>query len=118
VRSANDYPFEVRHLPAGEGGGYLVTFLDYPDCIGHGDTPEAAIEEALGNMAALLEVAEEEGLSIPDPGGASGQLVLRLPKTLHARVKARAKREGVSLNTLLVSLVAEGMGARRGKRVA
>jgi len=93
-------------------------FLDYPDCIGHGDSLEAAIEEGLGKMAALLEVAEEEGPSIPDPGCTSGQLALRLPKTLHARLKARAKREGVSLNTLLVSLVAEGMRARRGSRVA
>jgi antitoxin HicB len=35
-----------------------------------------------------------------------------MPKSLHTRLVARADQEGVSMNTLVVSLIAEGVGAR------
>ena len=34
-------------------------------------------------------------------------------KSLHRRLAERAKREGVSLNTLAVTLLAEGLGEAR-----
>jgi antitoxin HicB len=42
----------------------------------------------------------------------SGKWVQRVPKSLHARFAAKAGEEGVSLNTLVVSLIAEGLGRR------
>ena len=42
----------------------------------------------------------------------SGQLRLRLPKSLHEAVSQLATAEGVSLNTLMLSLIAEGCGRR------
>ena len=42
----------------------------------------------------------------------SGKWQLRAPKSLHRRQAERAKREGVSLNTLAVTLLAEGLGER------
>jgi antitoxin HicB len=42
----------------------------------------------------------------------SGKWQLRTPKLLHRRLAERAKREGVSLNTLAVTLLAEGLGER------
>jgi antitoxin HicB len=35
---------------------------------------------------------------------------MRVPKSLHRRLAERAKTEGVSLNTLAVTLLAEGLG--------
>ena len=42
----------------------------------------------------------------------SGKWVQRVPQSLHAKLAARAEKEGVSLNTLVVSLIAEGLGRR------
>ncbi len=44
--------------------------------------------------------------------GASGKFVARVPKSIHARLSTRAKAEGVSLNTLVLTLIAEGLGRR------
>ena len=37
---------------------------------------------------------------------------MRVPKSLHRRLAERTKAEGVSLNTLAVTLLAEGLGRR------
>jgi hypothetical protein len=42
----------------------------------------------------------------------SGKSQLRAPKPLYRRLAERAKREGVSLNTLAVTLLEEGLGER------
>lgn len=39
-----------------------------------------------------------------------------MPKTLHTRLKARAKQEGVSMNLLVATFIAEGMGRREEKK--
>lgn len=111
---AKDYPVEVRPLSSDEGGGWLVSFADLPGCMGDGATPEAAISDAYEAAAAWLAVAREQGDAVPEPsaGGESGRFVTRLPKSLHTRLVARAEQEGVSMNTLVVSLIAQGVGTR------
>ncbi len=42
----------------------------------------------------------------------SGQLRVRLPIELHAALAAEAERQGVSLNTMIVALLAGGIGWR------
>jgi predicted HicB family RNase H-like nuclease len=42
----------------------------------------------------------------------SGQFRVRLPIALHEALVAEAERQGVSLNTLVVSLLAGGIGFR------
>jgi antitoxin HicB len=101
-------------LAPDEGGGYLVEFPDLPGCMSDGETVEEAIANGLDAKHAWLTVAREEGRSIPEPGGQlSGKWVQRVPKSLHTRLVERAEREGVSLNTLVVSLIAEGLGRKR-----
>lgn len=110
----DDYPFTVRPLAADEGGGYLVEFPDLPGCISDGETVDEAIASGIEAKRAWLAVAREEGRSIPEPGGRlSGKWVQRVPRSLHTRLVERAGREGVSLNTLVVSLIAEGLGKKR-----
>jgi antitoxin HicB len=112
------YPFEVRPLSADEGGGFAISFPDLPGCCSDGSTPEEAIENGRDALASWLAVAAESGDKVPEPfSKASGRFVQRLPRSLHAQLIERAKAEGVSLNTLVVSLVAEGIG-RRGPRGA
>lgn len=40
----------------------------------------------------------------------SGRINLRMPTDLHAQLATEAERQGVSLNTLLVTLLAGGIG--------
>ena len=114
---AVEYPFEVRPLTKDEGGGYSISFPDLPGCWSDGATPEEAIENGRDALASWLAVAQEFRDEVPKPFSAvSGRFVQRVPRSLHARLIARAKSEGVSLNTLIVSLVSQGIGRREGVR--
>jgi antitoxin HicB len=108
------YPVEVRPLPDEDGGGWLATFPDLPGCMGDGDSPQAAIEDAYEAAKAWLAVAAEHADPVPTPGsgGESGRFLTRVPRSLHTRLVARAQQEGVSMNTLVVSMLAEGCGMR------
>lgn len=108
-----DYPFTVRPLDEDEGGGYLIEFPDLPGCMSDGETIEEAIASGKEAMLSWLEVAKDKGRVIPDPRSTSqfsGQWRMRVPKSLHADLARRAKLEGVSLNTLAATILAEGLG--------
>lgn len=113
-KPAIEFPFEIRPLSKDEGGGYAITFPDLPGCRSDGATPEQAIENGRDALASWLEVAREFGDPIPKPFSAvSGRFVQRVPRSLHARLIAQAKAEGVSLNSLVLSLVSQGLGRRQ-----
>ena len=110
----DDYPFTVRPLAADEGGGYLIEFPDLPGCLSDGETVDETIANGMDAKQAWLAVAREADRAVPEPGGQmSGKWVQRVPKSLHSRLVERAGREGVSLNMLVVSLIAEGLGKRK-----
>lgn len=112
------YPFEIRPLSKEEGGGYAVTFPDLPSCLSDGATPEEAIKNGRDALESWLAVAREFGDEIPKAfSGVSGRFVQRVPRSLHAKLVARAKMEGVSLNTLVVSIVAQGLGQRQSELI-
>ena len=112
------YPFEIRALTAEEGGGYLISFPDLPGCMSDGETVEAAIANGADAEAAWLQAAGKWGDPLPQPGeGPSGKFVQRLPKSLHARLVARARQEGVSMNTLVTAVLAEALGRKERHRV-
>ena len=107
------YPFEMRPLTEAEGGGWLITFPDFPGCLGDGATIAEAVADGKMALESVLAVFQEDGRPFPKPGETqSGKFIQRLPKSLHARLATRAKQEGVSMNTLVVSIIAEGLGRR------
>ena len=109
-----DYPFEIRPLSKEEGGGYSITFPDLPGCYSDGATPEEAITNGRDALESWLAVVREFGDKLPKPfSNVSGRFVQRVPRSLHAQLIARAKIEGVSLNTLVVSIVSQGLGQRQ-----
>jgi antitoxin HicB len=115
--SDTDYRFTVRPLTEEEGGGYLIEFPDLPGCMSDGETVEEAIANGEDAKRCWIAAMTEAGRPIPPPSvepaeSYSGKWQLRAPKSLHRRLAERAKREGVSLNTLAVSLLAEGLGER------
>lgn len=113
------YPAIVRPLTPEEGGGFMVEFPDLPGCFADGTTVEEAFHEAKDALTSWLKTAEEFHHPIPKPSVSenfSGQWRIRIPKSLHAALVLRAKHEGVSLNTLAATLLAESMGNLKRKR--
>lgn len=107
-----EYPAVIRPLSQEDGGGFLVEFPDLPGCYADGETIEAALAEARDALQAWLKTAEEFGDEIPKASLAenfSGQWRIRVPKSLHAALALQAKQEGVSLNTLAMVLLAQGL---------
>ena len=109
-----DYPFEVRPLAEDEGGGYLISFPDFAECISDGETVDEAVENGRDALKATIAALKAKKLSVPAPnsgGVASGKFVARVPKTVHAQLATRARAEGVSLNALVLTFIAQGLGS-------
>ena len=105
------YPFEVKQLAREDGGGFLVTFPDLPGCMADGATIMEAITNAMDAEASWLATARAFGDPLPAISQSySGKWVQRVPKSVHARLASLARREGVSINTLVASFIAEGLG--------
>ena len=112
-----EYMHEITPLPEEDGGGFLITFPDLPGCMADGESMEETIANGREAFVAWISAVADMGRPVPKPTAkpvelieASGKFVARLPKSLHARLAARAKKEGVSLNTLVLALIAEGLG--------
>lgn len=113
-----DYPFEVRPLSTDEGGGYLISFPDFAECISDGESVDEAIENGQDALKATISALKAKKLPVPAPNGggvASGKFVARVPKTVHAQLATRARAEGVSLNALVLTFIAQGLGASASK---
>ena len=113
-----DYPFEVRPLSSEEGGGYLISFPDFAECISDGETVEEAMENGRDALKATIAALKAKKLPVPAPnsgGVASGKFVARVPKTVHAQLATRARAEGVSLNALVLTFIAQGLGVSGSK---
>jgi antitoxin HicB len=110
----SDYPFEVRPLTEEEGGGYLISFPDFAECISDGETVEEAMANGRDALKATIAALKAKKMAVPaaNSGGvASGKFVARVPKTVHAQLATRARAEGVSLNALVLTFIAQGLGA-------
>ncbi len=109
-----EYPFEIRPLSKEEGDGYSIVFPDLPGCRSDGATPEEAIENGRDALKSWLAIANEFDDQLPRPFSAvSGRFVQRVPRSLHAQLVSQAVADGVSLNTLVVSLVSQSLGRRQ-----
>jgi len=96
------YPEEV--------GGFTVEIPDLPGCLSQGETLEEAFEMIAEAKELWLEVAYDYGDPIPMPSTEmkySGKTMLRMPKYLHERLAVAAKKEEISLNQYIVSLLSE-----------
>src|SRR5450755_4347360 len=109
----DSYPFTIRPLAETDGGGFAIEYPDLPECISDGDTPEQALDRGSDAVKAYLLSCAKHGDPFPKPSTASGQWRQRVPRSLHARLVAKARQEGVSLNTLVTAMIAEGLGQRR-----
>jgi predicted RNase H-like HicB family nuclease len=95
------YHIVVQHITDESGSYYLAAVKEFDGCMSHGDTYVEAFENIQEAMEGWIETKLANGFSIPEPmdeNQYSGKFVLRLPKSLHARIAMEAEKEGVSLN--------------------
>lgn len=110
-----EYAVLVRPLPEEDGGGWVATVPDLPGCMSDGSTMQEAIENVGGAIESWKEACAENGRSVPAPGAARGEWRQRVPRTVHALLTEMARCEGVSLNMLVATVLAEYVG--RNERV-
>lgn len=100
-----DNTWVASHPELGKGSCYAI-----------GENIEETLKLLKEEKKFLLKFALSEGKEIPEPKFEeeelpSGQFVVRLPKTLHKKLKKQALKESVSLNQLVASMLAEQIGS-------
>jgi predicted RNase H-like HicB family nuclease len=110
------YPAEVFYSE--DDGGYIAIAPDLPGCSAYGETAELALHELQDAINAWVGAAKKAGNPIPTPSQKqvddlpSGRVLARLPKTLHAQLLDRSRRDGASLNTCLVMLLTQALAEK------
>ena len=124
------FPFEayshvISPIDAGDGGGLLFTMPDIPGVMADGATEMEAIADGREAFITTVSAMVDMGQEVPapafnaqdfTPASASGKVLARLPRSMHLQLTARAKTEGVSLNSLVLAFIAEGLGRRGSAR--
>lgn len=110
-----NYSITVKKMEHPEGG-YYAQYPDFGACGAHGDgvTIDEAIQQASISKELYIDVALEKGKVIPEPDDYdrfSGKFITRVPKSLHAELAKKAEAEGVSLNSLVISLLSQQVGS-------
>ncbi|WP_027352055.1 type II toxin-antitoxin system HicB family antitoxin [Desulfotomaculum nigrificans] len=107
-----NYEIKIRQLTEEEGGGWFAEIPLLPGCMSDGETVEEAITNINDAKKCWIETCLKLGRDIPEPttDDFSGQLRLRMPKSLHKALSERAKAENVSLNQLIIYQLARGVG--------
>jgi predicted RNase H-like HicB family nuclease len=107
---------KIHHYPldifwSDEDGGFIAEVPDLPGCCAFGKTPEEAAREAQDAIASAVEAMRKARRPIPIPSivepteSYSGKFVVRVPRSLHARLARRARTEGVSLNQYVAHIL-------------
>jgi antitoxin HicB len=116
------YAHIVSPLSADDGGSFLITFPDLPGCMSDGATE--AVANGRDAFTSVVSALYDTGREIPAPSfrpdttqppDASGKLVARVPKSIRARLASRARADGVSLDDLVSTFIAEGLGRRESQ---
>jgi predicted HicB family RNase H-like nuclease len=93
-----------------EDNSFVATIPGIQGLSALGTTREEALSELFVASEAYFEALEAAGKALPLPEKAipySGQLRLRMPKSLHAALSHEAENENISLNTYIITLLSE-----------
>ena len=108
----NRYPLNI--FWSDDDDGFIAEAPDLPGCSAWGATETDAAREAQDAVAAWVQAALAAGKTLPSPSAAhplegySGKFLVRVPRSLHARLARTARTEGVSLNQYVNGVLARG----------
>ena len=95
------YNYIIRSIQDESGAYFHASILEFDGCQSTGETFIEAYDGLMEAMEGWIETKLESGFAVPSPLDSnkfSGKYVVRLPKSLHARLAIEAEKEGVSLN--------------------
>jgi|HubBroStandDraft_6_1064221.scaffolds.fasta_scaffold58962_2 antitoxin HicB len=114
VASYMSLPFTIV-LKKDDEGDYVSRIEELPGCVAHGSSEVEAVQQLRRMQQLWIRDCLEAGDKIPEPkeeqGLPSGKWVQRVPRGVHKRLAEKAKSEGVSLNQLVTTILAEALGA-------
>jgi len=108
-----EYPFQIQKGTDDDGTYYFISYPDLKGCMSHGYTIAEAVSMGVEAKEIWLEDMLERGMKIPEPNeldNYSGNYKVRMPKSLHRQLTLQAEKEGVSMNLLCVTYIAQGLG--------
>jgi antitoxin HicB len=117
-QTIREYAMQVKPLTDEDGGGFEALFPQLArSIVGYGETQQEAVDDLLSAVPAFLQVMEESKQHLPAPEGPrewdefSGKFNVRVPKMLHAKLVRLADEQGVSLNSLVQTILMSGATA-------
>ena len=96
-----------------EDGEFVATSPAFPYLSTLAPTQEEALADFRIVLQEVIELALEDGRPLPEPEPArdySGNLRVRLPKSLHRDLDRAAGEDNVSLNTFIVTQLSRAIG--------
>jgi predicted HicB family RNase H-like nuclease len=109
-KTVSNYSFKV--FWSDEDQAYIAVCSEFPTLSAFGDTPQEAIGEMETVLQMAIETFKEKNWPLPEPHTHieySGQMRVRFPKSVHARLATQAQEEGVSINSLINTFVSAGL---------
>ena len=106
-------PYGRIVIPA-EEGGFHAEVLEFPGCYAQGESPSEAYSNLEKAAEAWVEACLERGQAIPEPSsslGFNGNVLLRLPRSVHRQAAKMATRDRTSLNQYLLAAISARVGA-------
>src|ERR1039458_5693458 len=95
-------------------GDFIAIIDELPGCVAHGKTRQVAVRRIESMQREWIVGTLPRGGGIPLPAAPedqrSGRWVQRTSPDQHQRLAAAARRSGVSLNTLVCTILAEFLG--------
>jgi antitoxin HicB len=102
------FPYRILVEWSAPDEAYVARVPALPGCAAHGESEAEAAHEARVAAEGILGAMRDHKRALPPSDAVadySGNIRLRLPRTLHAELARRADAEGVSLNALMVSML-------------
>ena len=116
-RKLSPRDYEVAVYWSDEDGVFVAELPEWQNNKTHGATRAQALKNADEVLQMLIDNAVNDGKALPEPHrNPSGVLSLRMPVSLHDRLQRSAARNGVSVNTWIVTELSRAEGASTSNR--
>lgn len=108
--------YSINIFWSDEDNCFVATIPEFPNLSAFGGNLEEVVADAKQVLGMAIESLTRDGIAIPQPQKYntqeySGQVRLRMPKSLHGELASTAEKEGVSLNTHMISLLSKNNSA-------
>ena len=102
-------PYTIKLIPE-EAGGFFAEIEELTGCMSQGETQEETLKNLEKSKKMWLESMLKKKKTIPMPEVMkeySGKFLVRIPTSLHKRIAFLAKKEGISINQIVLNLLSE-----------